>query len=600
MAGWRAGQIRATCGSPSPTTGKHDKRHSPPPGLVPGGFFSQIRDYWHNRGCPGCGVEMTNPEPSRRAETLEPLSPMAARLLKRAQKESRSGDAEAAMRTLTGTLALAPNHPEVMRWMGIAAQNLGIHAEAADCFQRALTALPDDADLHIGLGVALYRLGREDEGLTHLRRACEVAPDSAWTWYNLAEGLWPQGQADAVIDALRRTLEIDPSHVRARVALARAQAGLGRIDEAVADLRKALRCQPDYVEAWLALADLKTVSFNEQDVHSLQRVLANRNLSPATRTRFELVLARALEDQGDYARSFEVLTRANASERRRVKWDAAGERKRVESILRVFEKPVTSATDAGLGREAIFIASLPRSGSTLVEQILASHPEVEGANEIKDFGQVIEAEARRRGNTFPLWVPDATAQDWQRLGKEYLARTARWHERKPRFVDKNLLNWMVAGAALSMLPAARAVVVRRDPVETCLACYRQWFAQGAEFSYDLDEMADIYIDFWRLTRLWLKKFPDRVFDLEYETLVAEPEPTIRRLLDFCELSFDPACLEFHRTERTVLSAPSAAQVRQPLRRDTARAARYGNKLDRLRARLHDAGLPVEEAPGDPA
>ena len=292
---------------------------------------------------------MTNPEPSRRAATLEMLSPMAARLLKRAQKESESGNAEAAMRTLTSALALAPDNPEVTRWRGIAAQNLGIHAEAADCFQRALAALPDDADLHIGLGVALYRLGREAEGLGHLRRACELAPDSAWAWYNLAEGLWPQGEAGAVIDALQRTLAIDATHVRARVALGRAHAGLGRIDEAVAELREALRCQPDYVEAWLALADLKTVAFDEQDVRSLQRVLVDRNLAPATRTRFELVLARALEDQGDYTRSFDLLEHANASERRRVKWDAAGERERVASILRAFEGPVACAPDARLG-----------------------------------------------------------------------------------------------------------------------------------------------------------------------------------------------------------------------------------------------------------
>lgn len=497
------------------------------------------------------------------------------------------------MRSLTSALALAPENAEVTRWMGIAAQNLGDHAGAEDCFRRALATLPDDSDLHIGLGVALYRLGREDEGLMHLRRACDLAPDSASAWYNLAEGLWPQGQGDGTIDAFRRTLAIDPSHARARVGLGRALAGLGRIEAALAELREALRWQPDYVEAWLALADLKTVSFNEDDVRSLMRILANRHLSPSTRTRFELVLARALEDQGDYVHSFEVLERANASERRRVKWDAVGEHRRVDTILRVFAEPVARASDAELGREVIFIASLPRSGSTLVEQILASHSEVEGANEIRDLGKVMEGEAHHRGSAFPLWVPDATAQDWQRLGEEYLARTARWRARNPRFVDKNLLNWIVVGAALSMLPAARIVVVRRDPVETCLACYRQWFAQSAEFSYDLSEMADFYIDFWRVTRFWLKKFPDRVFDLEYEALVTEPERTIRRLLEFCGLPFEPACLEFHRTERAVLSVPSAAQVRQPLRRDTARAARYGDKLDRLRKRLGDAGLQVE-------
>ncbi|HET7223822.1 MAG TPA: tetratricopeptide repeat protein, partial [Rhodanobacteraceae bacterium] len=288
--------------------------------------------------------------------------------------------------------------------MGIAAQNLGDHAGAADCFRRALAALSDDSDLHIGLGVALYRLGREDEGLAHLRRACELAPDSASAWYNLAEGLWPHGQADAVIDALQRTLAIDPSHVRARVGLARAQAGVGRIDAAVADLREALRRRPDYVEAWFALADLKTIAFDEQDVRSIERALTNRNLSSAARIRFEIVLARALEDQGDYERAFEVLERANAAQRKRVKWDAAGEHARAEAILRVFAGSVACATDAELGHEVIFIASLPRSGSSLVEQILASHSDVEGANEIKDIGHVIEAETRRRASTFPQWI----------------------------------------------------------------------------------------------------------------------------------------------------------------------------------------------------
>jgi tetratricopeptide (TPR) repeat protein len=518
---------------------------------------------------------------------------MAARLLMRGRKEVQSGDAEAALRTLTSALALAQDNAEITRWMGIAAQNLGDHAGAADCFQRALDALPDDADLHIGLGVALYRTGRENDGLAHLQRACELAPDSASAWYNLAEGLWPLDHANAVVEALQRALAIDPSNVRARVGLARAQAGIGRIDAAVSDLRELLRRRPDCAEAWLALADLKTVVFDEQDVRSLERSLANRAFSPDMRIRFEFVLAHALEDQGDYARAFDLLEHANAAQRKRVKRNAAGEHERVEAILRVFAEPVACAPDTELGHEVIFIASLPRSGSTLVEQILASHPEVEGANEIKDVGRVVESETRRRFSSFPLWVPDATAQDWQRLGREYLECTARWREHKPRFTDKNLLNWTLAGAALSMLPAARVVIVRRDPLETCLGCYRQWFDQGAEFSYDLDEMADMYIGFWRLTRFWLEKFPDRVFDLEYETLVAEPETTIRRLLDFCGLPFAPACLAFHRTERTVLSTPSAAQVRQPLRRDTARAHHYGDRLEPLRRRLRAAGLMHE-------
>jgi hypothetical protein len=282
-----------------------------------------------------------------------------------------------------------------------------------------------------------------------------------------------------------------------------------------------------------------------------------------------------------------------------VKWDAAGEHRRIEAIRRVFADGTPAPVDARLGREVILIVSIPRSGSTLVEQILASHPEVEGANEIKDMREVIDAETGRRNSAFPLWVPDATAEDWHRLGSQYLARTARWRQMKPRFTDKSLVTWYLVGAAVAMLPAARVVVVRRDPVETCLGCFRQCFSEASGFACDLDETADYCSDFLRLTRFWLEKYPRQVFDLQYEALVAEPEPVIRRLLDFCNLPFAPECLEFHKTKRTVQSLPSAALVRQPLRGDTARSALFGDKLDRLRQRLRDAGVDVQASPARP-
>jgi hypothetical protein len=235
---------------------------------------------------------------------------------------------------------------------------------------------------------------------------------------------------------------------------------------------------------------------------------------------------------------------------------------------------------------------MPRSGSTLVEQILASHRDVEGANEISDMLQLIDAESRRQDSTFPLWAPGATAEDWQRLGREYLARTARWRAAKPRFTDKNLLGWHYVGAALAMLPAARVIIVQRDPVETCLACYRHSFTDAAAFACDLDDLADYCAGFLGLTRFWLEKYPAQVFDLQYEALVANPEDVIRRMLDFCGLPFDPACLESHKTARAVLT-PSASQVRQPLHRGSARSARYGDRLDRLRQRLRDAGVQIE-------
>ena len=511
-------------------------------------------------------------------------------MLAKAREEWARHDFEAAERSLTGVLALAPGEPTAMRMLGMVAQRRGNHVQAIDCFQRVLAVWPDDSDLHVCIGIALFERGSIEQALTHMRRACELQPDSAPAWFNFGEALARVTHTGEAVAALQHALEIDPAHMPARLSLSKAQASLGEIDAAVAGFREVLRLDPGNAEGWFGLSNLNTVRFDAADAARLQRAITREGLPARQRELLGFTLAKALEDQGDYGEAFETFRQANASRRHRVKWNAAGERRRVDDIQRIFANEMPPPLDPELGREVTFIVSIPRSGSTLVEQILASHPHVEGANEIKDMPEVIDAETRRRRSAFPLWATDATAQDWHRLGQEYLARTVHWRKSKPRFTDKCLVTWYLVGAALAMLPAARVVVVRRDPVETCLACYRQCFTEQTAFTCDLDEMADYCIDFSRLTRFWLERYPGRVLDLPYESLVAEPEPVIRNLLDFCGLPFDPACLEFHKTSRTVLSAPSAAQVRQPLRRDTARSARYGEKLDGLRQRLRDAGL----------
>lgn len=523
----------------------------------------------------------------------KPLSPMATRLMARVRKEWQQQQFQAAEQSLTNVLALAPDNPEAIRMLGMVAQRLGNHAKSVDCFQQVLAAWPEDSDLRVGLGIGLYEMGRTEEATTHLRHACKLAPASALAWFNLGEAIAREASTEEAVAALQRALELNPSHISARLSLARAQANLGHVDAAVAEFREVLRRDSGNAEGWFGLSNLNTVRFDAADAACLQEAVAREGLSGRDQELLGFALAKALESQNEYARAFDMFWLANTSRRKRVSWDAAGEHRRVEAILDVFADMTPPPMGSQLGHEAIFIVSIPRSGSTLVEQILASHPEVEGANEIRDMRQIIDAETRRRASAFPLWVPSATTGDWQRLGDEYLARTARWRRTKPRFTDKSLVNWYSVGAALTMLPAARVVIVRRDPVETCLGCFRQCFSEASGFACDLDEMADYCIDFLRLTRFWLQKYPHRVFDLQYEALVAEPEASIRRMLDFCGLSFDPACLEFHKTSRTVLSLPSAAQVRQPLRTDTARSARYGDKLDHLRQRLENAGVLAE-------
>ena len=520
------------------------------------------------------------------------LSSVAARFLARARREWEQRQFDAAEGSLNSLLALAPDCLDAVRLLGMVAQRRGQHAKAADCFRKVLATWPQDDELHVGLGIALFELAQPEQAIVHFRQACAFAPNSASAWFNLGEALGRHAHSQDSVAALRRAIELDPSHVAARLSLSRVQASLGHIDAAVKGYREVVRRDPGNAEGWFGLSNLNTVRFDAADAARMQHALARPGLVGREYELLAFSYAKALENDGEYAQAYEVFARANASRRQRVKWDATGERRRVTAILDAFAKDLPLPLDPQLGREAILIVSIPRSGSTLVEQILASHPEVEGANEIKDMTQVIDAETHRRNSAFPLWVPDATPEDWQRLGREYLACTARWREHKRRFTDKSLVTWYLVGAALAMMPAARVLIVRRDPVETCLGCFRQCFSENSGFACNMDELADYCVDFLRLTRFWLDKYPDRVMDLQYESLVANPEAEVRRLLGFCDLPFDPACIEFHKTARTVQSLPSAAQVRQPIRRDTARSALYGDKLDRLRQRLRDAGVLV--------
>lgn len=528
--------------------------------------------------------------PTTRNASEWPLSPIASRMLARARGEWQQQQLQAAEQSFRNVLALAPNHPEAIRTLGMIAQRRGDHARASACFEQVLPVWPHVCDLRIALGIALFEQGKVDEGLAHLQKACTFEPTSVLAWFNLGEALARESRTAEAIAAAQCVLELDPGHIKARLSLARAHANRGQIGAAVDTFREVVRIDPGSVEGWFGLSNLNIVMFDAEDKACLQRNLKREGLSARDHELLGFALAKALESRGEYESAFDMFRLANASRSRRVRWDAAGEHKRIQAIQHEFADMDPSVLDPQLGREVIFIASIPRSGSTLVEHILASHPEVEGANELDCMREVIDAETQRRASAFPLWVHDATPEGWQRMGQDYLARTTRWRKLKPRFTDKSLLTWYYVGAVLAMLPAARVIIVRRDPVETCLGCFRQCFSETGGFPCTLEDTADYCSDFVRLTRFWANKYPDRVFDLQYEALVTQPNIMIRKMLDFCGLPFDAACLNFHETPRAVLSLPSAAQVRQPLRRDTARSELYGSKLDDLRKRLRNAGV----------
>jgi len=533
-------------------------------------------------------VNTTRRQPAPQASALvaegrrSGLSVEVARLLDRAAAHLDRRDPAGAGPFVAGALALAPDHPEVLRFAAVAAVLEGRPAEAAAALRRALGARPDDALLHNNLGSALAAAGDTAGAIEAFRRACAIAPGLAASWYNLGKTLKVAAETAEANEALARAIALAPNHVSARVVHADNLKALGRIDEAEKGYRSALQRDPAAPHAWWGLANLKTVRFAAADVASLRRVWADGEATD--RAAIGFALAKALEDQDRYAEAFDVLAEANALRRREQPWDAAAFGREIDAIVAAFAMPLPGDGDDERGNEVIFVVSLPRSGSTLVEQIVASHSAVDSAGELPDLSIVIGEESRRRGVAYPAWVRDADAADWRRLGERYLERTRRWRSRRPRFTDKSLLNLPYVGAAAAMLPGARFVHCRRDPVETALSCYRQWFAAGQAWSYAIDDIAAYWRGSERLLSLWQERRADALHTVVHETLVADPEPAVKSLLGFLNLPFEAACLDFHRNARSVRTA-SAAQVREPIRRDTGRAHRYGALLDSLRRAL---------------
>jgi tetratricopeptide (TPR) repeat protein len=409
------------------------------------------------------------------------------------------------------------------------------------------------------------------------------AADAFDALIRLGARLLAEGSVAEARDAFERAVALDPGHAMARVKLADALIYLGELDAAAASYRAAIglnrRCGP----AWWGLAAMRTVPFEDAEYTELRALHADPHVSEADRVAIAFALAKAHEDRRRYEESFATLSAANEAMRRRIGWDAADFDARIDRMLRTFAQPAPAAPDATLGREVIFVVSLPRSGSTLTEQILAAHPDVEGASELPDLGAVIEEESRRRGAGFLQWAASADAGCWERLGRRYLERTARWRKTRPRFTDKTPGNWLFLGAALAMLPGARVIDCRRDPVETCWSCFRQLFSTGAVFSYGFDDLATYYKAYDRALRHFSRTHPGRIRTQHYEALIADPDEQARALLEFCDLP--PAESRPIHSETRIVRTASAAQVRQPLRSDTARARNYGTLLDPLRRAL---------------
>ena len=402
------------------------------------------------------------------------------------------------------------------------------------------------------------------------------------------------GQHERALTLYRELLPGAAQPAELHLSIAHSLKTLGKDAEAILEYRAAAAARPDYGDAYWSLANLKTYRFEDQELGRMQAAESAPTVATADRMHLCFGLGKALEDRGQYPDSFQYYMRGNALKR------AASDYRpeMIEQNTRLQIEVCTPALfarhrDTGAPSAApIFIVGLPRSGSTLIEQILASHSLVEGTHELADIPRIVAAihgrETDAGGPRYPAALAAMSAAEFLSLGEKYLADTSAYRSGKVHFIDKMPNNFRHIGLIHLMLPNARIIDARREPMACCFGNLKQLFASGQEFTYSIDDIGRYYRTYLELMRHWDATLPGRVLRVHYEDVVDDLEGNVRRLLEYCQLEFEPACVEFYKTERSVRTA-SAQQVRQPINRAGLEQWRhYEPWLAPLRESLGDA------------
>lgn len=481
---------------------------------------------------------------------------------------SARGDAAAAESLLRRHLADRPRDVRAMTMLADVIMRLDAFGEAAVLLNSVLERHPSHVAARHGRALAQLRLGQPAaDVVADLKQVLAVEPDNDNARSLLGNAMAAMGDAAGAAEAFERMLAGRPDDLNALVWYGDSLKYAGRPDEAIDAFRRAIAIDARHGEAWFRLGDTKTYRFTAEEEASMRSLLAGDGVKPDQRVFLHYALARARADAGDWAQSFSDYA-AGAALRRSLKpFDPDLMTTFVGRCKALFDRTFFAAR-AGGGRpdaDPIFIVGLPRSGSTLVEQILASHSLVEGTAELPYVGLIADRlTASIRSETYPGVLAGLTPTNCSDLGEAYLD-AARAHRRlgRPRFIDKMPENFQHVGMIQLTLPNARIIDVRRSPMASGFAIFRQHFGDSRAYAYDLGDIGRFYRDYVDLMALWDRALPGRVHRVVYEDLVTDTDAEIRRLLDHCGLPFEPACLTFHETKRAVMT-PSAEQVRQPI------------------------------------
>ena len=493
------------------------------------------------------------------------LAPVQIALAQIAELRS-AGEFVTAEKVCRAALSNEPDNAGLMNALGVLAMEQGHFPDAVVLFRRAVALAPDKVMTWLDLARSLAEKRQFEDAIDAANKAAKLAPDSVMPYLLLGKLHTRTAQYQSAIDALSAAIAIQPNNAMCLSGLAYAQRTIGLRDEAIRSYRDLIQMYPDFVDAYWGLANLKNVPFTADEISAMEQQLAGEGLPAESQIRFCFSLGKACEDNGEYERAFDYFRRGNSMRRMHEHYDTLDIQSLYDRTIATFDKSLldAAATPDAAAPVPIFIVGLPRSGSTLLEQILASHSLVDGTHELPDIERLTTRINRLvEGASYPEAVQSLSSEELRDLGQHYLDSTQRFRSDKPFFVDKMPNNFRSIGLIRLILPQAKVIDARRHPLDSCFGSYKQLFVKGQPFSYDLFELGEYYLEYRRLMAHWQETLPDHVLDVRYEEVVSDVEGQVRRLLQHCGLEWEDACLNFHQTERAVNTA-SSEQVRQPI------------------------------------
>ena len=493
--------------------------------------------------------------------------------LLRAGQALVDNDLPTAEATLRPYLKQRPTDVRAIRMMAELAARVGRLVDAENLLRRAIELAPGFTAARANLATVLYKQNRAADAIAELDRIDRDGGANFGHASLKAAAYGRIGGHDEALSLYAQLLAARPGEPKLWMSYGHILKTVGEQAESVAAYRHAIAIQPSLGEAWWSLANLKTIRFDESDIAAMRAALDVPDLTAEDRFHLHFALGKALEDAGNPQASFDHYAEGNRLRRRRIDYDPGVIEQHVDRSTALFTAEFF-AERKEWGCQApdpIFILGMPRAGSTLVEQILASHPAIEGTAELPDLPAIARRLDGRKlkgdESFYPECLAGLGAAELQALGEEYLerARVQRFTDR-PFFIDKLPNNWAHVGLIRLILPRAKIIDARRHPLACGFSNYKQHYARGQKFSYDLGELGRYYAAYVRLMRNFDETLPDFVHRLVHEELVDNPEAEVRRLLDHLGLPFDPACLAFYENPRAVRTA-SSEQVRRPISRD---------------------------------